>query len=384
MADAAQLTPAAAALAELAADGSTRSRVVLAAIELVEEVGADSLTVAMLVERSGVARATIYNHFGGVVGAVATAWTEVGSLWLEHAMDAGFDPGLDVPLVDILVAARREPELREVVEPDLALAWKQVAERGPVAELRGAWLLMGVVGTVLSRATFPAIDRFGAIADVIAALPDDLDLGGIPPAPESFPPVSATTAWFDGGDPIRRRLLEASEIVVAGAGYQHASMLRICRSARLTTGATTPRFASLTALHLEAFEHAISGVVRDNAEQVSVVLPELSPEDTYALHIPRSLDPSRSTWRSYRQEILYATRVDPELAVGVQSAFDDANQAFALAMSRLGIAGSTIDFAVVINQVVSTGAPAIHALGLPLDELDHRPVLRSLVAALGS
>ena len=377
------MTPAAARLRELDADGSNRSRVILAALELVEEVGTDSLTIAMLVERSGVSRATIYSHFGSVAGAVATVWSEIGYLWLQNAMVSGSGPNLDVPLADILVAARREPELREVVLPDIALAREQLETLGTIAELKSVWLLMSVFGTVLSRAVFPAVDDFGLVAQLIAGLPDDLDVGPLDPQPEDFPAVSPTWTWFDRDDPIRRRLLEASEHVISVAGYKAASMQRVCRSARLTTGATTPRFSSLLDLHLEAFNAAINGVVRDNAEQVSHVLPSMSPEDTFAFHMIGVLAPSREIWRNYRQEILYASRVTPELAAGVQASFDKANQAFAEAMLALGVPAPLVDVAVVVSQIVQVGAPVVHGLGLPFAALDHRHILRNIANLAG-
>jgi AcrR family transcriptional regulator len=371
-------TPAAIRLRELDADGSNRSRVILAALELVEEFGTDSLTIAMLVERSGVSRATIYSHFGSVAGAVATVWAEIGSLWLQDAIVSLSDPDLDVPLVDILVTARREPELREVVLPDIALAREQLSSLSAIAELKSVWRLMSIFGMVLSRAIFPAVDDYEPFAQLIASLPDDLQVGPLHPRPENFPAVSSTWTWFNRDDPTRRRLLEASEHVVSAAGYKAASMQRICRSARLTTGATNPRFSSLLDLHLEAFNAAINTVVRDNAEQVSHVLPSMSPEDVFAFHMIGVLAPSREIWRNYRQEILYAARVTPDLAAGVQASFDRANLNFAEAMLALGVPAPLVDIAVVVSQIVQVGAPVVHGLGLPFAALDHRPILRTI------
>ena len=108
-----------------------------AAVDALVEVGVEGMTVEDLAARSGVAKTTIYRHFGSLDGVVVEAFRsliveyptpDTGSLETDLAeLFARYDLAnhrqLNELFPHLLDAARREPALREV--RDLILTERQ-------------------------------------------------------------------------------------------------------------------------------------------------------------------------------------------------------------------------------------------------------------------
>ncbi len=365
------------------ATSSNRSRLLDAAVRQLHNVGYDHVTVNGLAHEAGVARGTVYAYFGDVAGVYASIWAESGEAWLRHELTRGQHEPLRAhasALPTVLLLARRVPALAEVVRPDVDRVWAEVTHDDPLAMTRAAWLLAGTLGLELVLPTAPEVAVVAGISDVIAAIPDDvvhrLGLEADPPPDLHLPIISAAQVTTD--DDVASRLANADMQVIASSGLAAATMMRVCRVARLSTGAATPRFPSLQALHEATWLGALSHVVGNNTSQASAYHFPDSPAEVYAMFVRASLTPERATWRRYRQELLIAATHDPELARAMRRGLLDTNDVIRVTFEAQGNPPERVDLVIQFNLVYAVGLAALVELGVPLEKVDHRIVLRWL------
>lgn len=367
----------------LRADSSNRGRLLQAALDQIGRIGIDNITAADLIGQAGVSRSTLYSYFGDVLGVIAEVWAECGAEWLrgviDHPTGANRDRSIDGAMVSLLCTSRRAPLLHEVVQPDLAAIWNEVSTRSPLEQVKAIWLLGGLVGTELTVPILAEARMVEALINLIASMPDNVaTLVGPLDVPLLLdPPTSHSPVLLDD-DSVTARLTKAAVEVVASSGLEAASMMRVCRVARLSTGAATPRFSGLRALHERAFAEANAEVIRSNTEQFARLSEMLSPPDMNAIYVRSSLSESRRQWRNYRRELHLAARHDADLASMMRLAFDASNRTLRAAMAQSDEPAVVIDVAIMFNQVYSVGLGAVADLGLPVDEFDHRVVIRWL------
>ncbi len=366
------------------ADNSPQGRVLREGLKLIGTLGIDRVTVAAILAEAKVARGTVYAHFGDVFGVFASAWSALGRPWLTVMMSGV--PEAEIPaeyrsaLVQILCAARRAPVLDEVVAPDVAAVWGSVDHSSLITESRAIWGLMMLLSIELSRPILPEADSLAPILAMIAALPDDAierySLGETAPVVAELPPAQSP---FDAeDDDITRRLMVAAVDVVASSGLSSASMLRVCRAARLTPGAAAPRFTDLRSLHDYAFSASLADVVRQNAGVISGTLEDLSIPEQSAVISSSSMEPSRRKWRLYRQEFHIAAMSDPELASKMRSSIVATDAASYDAILATGVDFPLAKALVLFTHVAAAGVGAVDALGLPLASMDMRPMFHWL------
>ena len=372
------------ALDAFEADHSPQGRVLRAGLDLIETMGIDKVTVAAILGEAKVARGTVYAHFGDVFGVFATAWSALGQSWLHLMMteteDSAIPTAYRSALVQILCAARRAPVLGEVVQPDVDQVWAALVRTEPAAELRAAWLLSMRVAQELSIAILPESSKIDPVIAGIAAMPGDVSarygLDGV--APFSFE-MSELGSPFDAEpDPITRRLMVAAVDVVASSGLASASMLRVCRAARLTPGAAAPRFSDLRTLHDYSFSGALSDVVRQNRSLYLGTTAGMSLPDGAAAVTLSSITAERLKWRRYRQEFHIAAITDPALAEMMRKAITTTDPESLEALRTSGASDSLLELMILFVHVAASGIAAVDALGIPLGDLDHRPVFRWL------
>lgn len=161
-----------------AAAGSTRDRILKAAIDLYRAQGVSATTVAQVAERADVARATVLNHFGGGEGLTAAAMETIAAE-LELPTAAIFDGAKDRSarlrrLTEALfdLYERSEPWF-SILEPDVQSVpamrrreqrfWSDTqrlyrAALGPLSRNR---TMMATVAALTGPATFGAFKATG-------------------------------------------------------------------------------------------------------------------------------------------------------------------------------------------------------------------------------
>jgi AcrR family transcriptional regulator len=372
------------AVAAFDADHSPQGRVLRAGLELIETKGVDRVTVAAILDEAKVARGTVYAHFGDVFGVFATAWSQLGAPWLQLMMTAPDEKSMPSnyrnALMQILLAARRAPVLNEVVQPDVDHVWAALDRPSAASEIRAIWLLLVRLSLDLSLPAMPEARTLEPLVGAIGSMPDDVferyGLVGQEILKLDLPP--ALSPFQAENDDITRRLMIAAVDVVASSGLAAASMLRVCRSARLTPGAATPRFADLRSLHDYAFTTSLADVVRQNREAFIERSTMQSIPDRAAVISLSSMSDQRAQWRLYRQEFHIASCSDPDLAQMLHDAISATDAQTTEELSAAGIPESILETIVLWTHVAATGVAAVSALGLPLRELDARPFFRWL------
>lgn len=359
-----------------------RTRLLAVAARQLLEVGFDHVTVNSITREAGMSRGTLYAYFGDVHGVYASLWAEHGLAWLRDVVvgvDHGDDRDLDDVMASILILARRVPALDEVVRPDLHAVWTDVAAGPAPRRVRAVWLLAGLLAHRLLRHSAPDLSGTEIVAPLIAALPDDVEERlGLPTWVQPTETPRVDTPRIEHGDDIASRLADADMQVIASAGLAAATMMRVCRVARVSTGAAAPRFRSLDDLHHSTFELALRDVADTNATQVDRFVAGRSIPDAYTLFVAAALEPQRQLWRRYRQELLVAAAHDPSTAASMRHSFEVTNAHLEDALAVLALRSDQISLVVRFNLVYAVGLAAVLELFPPLDVQEHRLVLHWL------
>jgi AcrR family transcriptional regulator len=147
-----------------AEDGSSRERLLAAAIELFAEKGYAATGIAEVCARAGVAKTALYWHFESKEGLLATVIETIGTSWIEQIRKAAYQAGTPVERIHRLVAEWRrilleQPELMRL--PIIASIEQGDSQRAREA-LRGIWqraewaLIEGIEDTIGAR--LPDVD----------------------------------------------------------------------------------------------------------------------------------------------------------------------------------------------------------------------------------
>jgi AcrR family transcriptional regulator len=365
------------------ARGASKQAVMRAALELIGQHGSDQVTASQIGSLAGVARSTLYGYFEDVRGILAEIWASAGRDWLVQLAEQprSLTPPLssvDSALLDLLAVSVRVPELRELVLPEVADLWSTVAGRR-VDEVRLVWTLATAVGLGLTSSVLPEATQHLTPIWTFATFPDDaVKRYRIPPSRRPrIPDLPGVTPF--SGETTADRIVHAAIQVVGQTGYHSATMLRVCRVARLTVGAAAPLFASLDEVLDRGFASMLANVVVENSRQFRelATLKTLGGgADAYAAFTASMTHPVRANWRRYRHEMYVAARTTPELASKMQTAFTALSGRFAPMLVSIGVDPKVAELLILVNQVISAGMAYVGELGLPVGTIDHRLAIR--------
>ena len=367
--------------------GKTKKRasfdeLLLAGISVVAEKGIDHTNVSDIAGRSGVSRPTFYTYFGDMNGFYAEVWLRFGQEWLEAQIEGStpIDADSDQVLLEIFAASRRIPEVHEVVQPDFERWWRQQNNDNKIAEQRLVWKLGFKLGYRLAKHISPKAELGKPIAGFLE-LPDDAmrlpyleGLGTV--SPELLPPMAGLSITDES---IESKLTMAAIEVIATSGVAAASMTRIARRARVSTGTVYPRFKKAELLIRKSFTTAIASIVQKN---VDIIAERGIGIDEYALTVNAGYGENRKVWRNFRTEMHLEAAHNRQLAVFMVSGFDKAAKF---------LEDSFIEFG-MNNQMATSIAWFLHshAIGISLiynvlpeiDQIDYRIMARWMVSQL--
>ena len=286
----------------------------MAGIKAINEKGVDHVSVSDVAKISGVSRPTFYTYFGDIPGFYAEIWLKHGLNWLNKQleMNAKIDPQFNLAMLEIFAISRREPELQEVVQPDVQSWWSKVSAEGKPQALRLVWTLGFKLGYLLTERVSDKV-KLGLPASKLLCFPDNvLDLPVMQGLgefdPKTVPPMSGLQGSSNSVD---EALTRSAMEVVASSGFAATSMTRIARKARVSTGSVYPRFKSAEQLIEKSFDEAISEII---AKNIDVVNQQGIGADQYALSVNAGYGLERATWRNYRTEMHLEAVHNRELA----------------------------------------------------------------------
>lgn len=357
------------------AGGNARDRILQSAVGMISEGGVDSVNATALARRVDISRPTLYSYFGDSDGVLAEVWLNEGAAWLERLAD-GTEPApargaAPDPILELFAVAPRIGALTDVVVPDLAAIWR-ARTTSSAASVRLAWVLGIEVGVRLAAPTFPPAPLALGGAAMMRGLPDDWTTPGGLTARRILEPINYLdpSPWLASGDETVDRLLDASIRVVATSGVAGASVQRIARVARVTTGAVRPRFNDLPSLLEDGLRYAVARVVAEN--RATGFEETEDPWVSYAGFIAGALRPQRRIWRRYRHELYVSALHDDGMKARVAGAIEMTDGDVRQIIERLSAEPLIRDVMMATNQAGTLGLSLLHELGLPVAEVDHR------------
>lgn len=362
------------------------SELLLAGITAIAESGIDKVTVSELTEISGVSRPTFYTYFGDIHGFFAEMWLHYGITWLNHQVGKGNLVALgiagevesrnfDDALLEIFVAARRIPELREVVEPDIAKWWQEQTAQKSGRELNLAWTLSVIIGEKLSRTVSKKASMALAflhtfdIEDHWETNPRFADLKDTPKTSIELAPLDLE------GETVESSLAAAAVAVIAGAGVASASLTRVARRARLSTGSVYPRFKNIEILIENSFARVMENLINAN---IQLAKRHGRTLESYGQFVNAGLLPGRKLWRNFRSEMHLNALHNQEIARIMAPAFTATAQQLQADIAREHVPEELAEAASWMMHDQAIGISVLYALLPRIAELDHRVMLLNL------
>lgn len=354
----------------------------LSGISAVADKGIDHTSVSDVATVSGVSRPTFYTYFGDMNGFYAEVWLRYGQEWLDAQIEGSeqLAPAIDQALLEIFSACRRIPEVFEVVQPDFERWWHTQTDSGAMASQRLVWNLAFTLGYKLSRKVTTKSD-FGLPIVSFLELPDDAlslpflsGLGKVDPS--LLPPMEGLTRIDDS---VESSLTLATKEVIATSGVAAASMTRIARRARVSTGTVYPRFKNSETLIQTSFSKAISNIVGKN---VAIVASRGLGIDEYALTVNAGFGENRKVWRNFRTEMHIEAAHNPELAKFMEGGFETAAKFLEDSFLEFGIPQQLATPIAWFLHSHAIGLSIIYSVLPEIDQIDYRIMARWMISQL--
>jgi AcrR family transcriptional regulator len=218
------------------------------------------------------------------------------------------------------------------------------------------------------------------VLPILKQIPDNLDgtpfVAGLSEVAH-FPEANAVIAEPQNTE---EAIMRATIEVVANSGVAEASVARIARKSRISTGAIYPRFATGKDLVEKSFDRAIADVVSGNLEQAATVG---FGTDQYGLIVRAGFGDNRKVWRDYRIEMHLAAMNDESVRSKMEPGFQTTRKMLVDGISTVPEYGAKYAQPLsYLMQVLGLGLSIVFNAGVPLRDLDHRIVTRYIGAAI--
>ena len=356
-----------------------------AGFSAITSVGVDKLTVTELTQISGVSRPTFYTYFGDVNGYLAEMWLHYGMAWLNFQLGEKLPDELkltetevdtfDLAMLEIFVAARRIPEVREVIEPDLQNWWKLQTEHKSARELNLSWKFAVIIGAKLSRAVsmksklaLPFVETFD-LEDDWESSPRFAKLKGTQKVEFELSGLEVT------GEDLESHLTAAAISIIASSGAANASITRVARRARVSTGSVYPRFKNIDVLIESSFDKVMQKLIAANIELAKAKGRSL---ESYGTFVNAGLLPGRKVWRNYRSEMHLEAIHNPRVAELMNLAFTKTSEQLRVDIAKVHVPSSLAEAAAWLMHDQALGISVLFGLLPRIGDLDHRVMLLHL------
>lgn len=373
-------------------------RILRAALWCLDRQGVDGITTVGVAAAAGLSTGALYSRYDQQHDLLVDVWQRQSLGAIQELIEAAVavrragsgphhvaalaallaEPSVALRVgVQLMAVTRRIDELADVVPGDLAMLLQDLGVHveqpdpaqtdvlGVVALSLGAVLLGSVRGVTATDWT-PMIRWCGA------------------PAPTStpmWPPAPAFRAEpvHDPDDPMVDALLRSAQQVIARSGVERATLLRICRAARLTPTVVYNRFENREELIVDLVQR----IVRSSTTTEMRTMVHASPA-MLAMSLATRSSPQGLPRRRLALEVLLATMHHERLAAPSFAVEAKARAAAAaLLADRYGtaaVAGDVLSF----GAAVSHGTAVLLDLGVELGAADWRPFFDRTVGNAGA
>lgn len=352
-----------------------------AGIDAIAAKGIDQVNVTDVTAIALVSRPTFYTYFGDMNGFYAEIWLHHGRAWLDAQFNEALeiDPKIDQALLEIFAVSRRIPELIEVVQPEFERWWAENIGQDPRRGQNASWYLGARIGYKISKVVsaksslgLPLFDKL-QISEAEFASPLMAGLGSVP---EVLPPMPGIK-YSD--EDVEKTLTHSAIEVIAKSGVAAASMTRIARRARVSTGTVYPRFKNAESLVESSFAQAIQDIVSGN---VVMIEAQGTGVDQYGFAVNAGFKADRQVWRDFRIEMHLAAQHNKSLAKMMEPGFEKTAKLLEDSAVRMGVDESTAAVLAWFMHVHAIGISMIFAVMPSVANQDNRYMTRHLGAAL--
>ena len=355
----------------------------LAGIQAISDKGIDQVNVTDVTVLAEVSRPTFYTYFGDMNGFYAEIWLHYGREWLDAQFDASLeiDAKTDRALLEIFAVARRIPELIEVVQPEFERWWADNVGDDPRLGQNASWLLGARIGYKISKPVSTKADIGLRVFDYLEITKEEFEsplmagLGSVPYPLPSMPGIQYSDA------DVEQNLTHAAIEVIAKSGVAAASMTRIARRARVSTGTVYPRFKSADALVESSFTQAIRDIVIGNVVMIESQGPGV---DQYGFAVNAGFRADRETWRNYRIEMHLAAAHNRQLAGMMEPGFEETAKLLEDSAVRMGVEREFAAMLAWFMHVHAIGISLVFAVMPAVAQQDNRYMTRHMGALLRS
>jgi AcrR family transcriptional regulator len=349
--------------------------------------GIDRVTVAHITKASGCSRTTFYTYFGDIPGLCAEIWLRFGLEWLnckasvsdEDCSKHEFQTELEIALLDIFAVAHRIPEIREVVLPDTSAWWNDQITGSHSNALSSVWILGSRLGAEFSGCVTPNIKSVQGLFALFDSMPalnvEELFIGDLA---TSYNPSGLSAAEIDPDD-VESLLMTSAISVIAASGVAAASVSRVARKTRVSTGSVYPRFKNISAIISSAFDWSIRQIVSSNTSQLSNAVPA---GDLYGEIAVGGLSPKRTTWRNFRIEMHLEARVNTDVARHMAPGLEETNETLVKTIPSFAVPEDLAQVVAHLMQALAVGFSLIHNADIPVAKLDHRRMTGYILKSL--
>lgn len=332
------LSPRAKSASTIANDNKIRD----AAVDIANQVGLQHLRFGHIVEHTGLTTGALYSRFADHNDLLATLWIDrLRDPFVQLMNDAvqSFDSDdsrsvyrlaerlhklskTEWAALEAVVIAPRIPELDEIVTEDVI---ECLTKLGLTPQFTGNDIQGIKVITVLSLAFACAFNSFidKGVDDwkSIFALHRFVinDLKPVTNRQElSHGPLPVNA---DTDDKLRNTLINATAEVIARSGLNGATLSRIARRARMTSGAVYTLYSTKDELIADAIKVLMSAARSDTT---SLVQESKATGDTFTSTMQvysLAFDPTRRNFRRFRLEALMSARTDTDIKTLVRGVY---------------------------------------------------------------
>lgn len=326
-----------------------------AAVDIISSVGIDELTVSSVCAESGVTRPTFYSKLGNLEGLLAETWLAYADEFFSTLSSNDFDPNKSfLALAKILAVSHRVPDVWSVTSLPLLDWWGQVSRQQPLE----SWRIANRLGFGIS---FPALkfpEDFSVLDQIFA------NFSSMPP-----PKLAADVPPTVLRDPSPLSEIQESTIrAINQWGYKNASMARIARDLRVTSGSIYPNYSKIAKLLEDSYSEYQGQISALNIETWSSMSG--SPRD-YGTYIRGGLTPSRKVWRRLRLETMVSAQSRPTLATKVQESIEEMASSMAPILTSQGANPENALNISYLFHTLGVGFGLLHDVGVPLDDINH-------------
>ena len=354
--------------------GKSHDELLISGIKAIAAQGIDHITVGDITKISHHSRPTFYTYFGDMNGFLAELWLRFGTEWLDSLIsepEKSIPPTeLNLAMTEILLVSHRNLEIAEVLGPDIQSWFLKASENNPVKAATLSWHLSVKLGMHLSTAVTPEASSALPFLAFLCSIPlNVLSLESMHDLKESPMQVRPHMLGIEAtNDDVELKLLASSIEVVANSGFVGASMARIARRARVSTGTLYPRYKTTENLIAASFDLAIRQIVKGNVQQLET---NVGP-DQFGEIVTAGFHDSRKSWRNYRLEMYLEAQHNPEIAEYMAPGLEETRLLLDGNLKQYGFSDQQRLSITHMMQNQAVGLSLLFNAGVPVDKFDHR------------